>query len=100
MPGAGPAAAAEPMTEAGGDDDFDADESDASEELAAIAADERQRPSTTPKIRHSTSNQATTTSAPVKATTPTGSSKTTRLVESADGDDEPEPIKPVDPEQQ
>jgi hypothetical protein len=41
LPGAGPAAAAEPLADAPvGDEEFDGDESDASEELAAIAPDD------------------------------------------------------------
>ena len=41
LPGAGPAASAEPPADAPvGDEEFDGDESDASEELAAIAPDD------------------------------------------------------------
>ena len=42
IPGAGPAASNEPLGEAAGDDDLEGDESDASEELGAIAPDDLQ----------------------------------------------------------
>jgi hypothetical protein len=87
------------MTEAGGDDDFDADESDASEELAAIAADEAAAVDDAEDSAFDEQSGDNDIGA-------SESDDADRFVDdnevrqSADGDDEPEPIKPVDPEQQ
>jgi hypothetical protein len=99
VPGSGPAVAAEPMSEPAGDDDFDGDESDASEELAAIAAEE---PAAVDDAEDSAFDDLPGDNDLV-ATEAEGADE-------PDDDDEPrqpgdavaetDPVKPVDPEQQ
>jgi len=98
LPGAGPASSGEPLADPSvGDDEFDSDESDASEELAAIAADDAQ-------VADDADEPAIFDEAPAgehaAASLEPLPSHSVEAESMADTSDDTEPATPIDPDKQ